>query len=32
MVQTHLNVGVHFINLHVNIIFEKIIFIILRSL
>lgn len=23
MVQTHLNVGVHFINLHVNIIFEK---------
>ena len=26
MVQTHLNVGVHFINLHVNIVFEKIIF------
>ena len=32
MVQTHLNVGVHFINLNVNIIFEKIFFIILRSL
>lgn len=23
MVQTHLNVGVHFVNLHVNIIFRK---------
>ena len=32
MVQTHFNVGVHFVNLHVNIVFEKIIFIILRSL
>lgn len=32
MVQTHLNVGIHFVNLHVNIIFKKIIFIILRSL
>ena len=26
MVQTHFNVGVHFVNLHVNIVFEKIIF------
>ena len=26
MVQTHLNVGVRFVNLRVNIIFEKIIF------
>ena len=23
MVQTHLNVGIHFVNLHVNIIFKK---------
>lgn len=26
MVQTHFNVGVHFVNLHANIVFEKIIF------
>lgn len=26
MVQTHFNVGVHFVNLYVNIVFEKIIF------
>lgn len=26
MVQTHLNVGVHFVNLNLNIVFEKIIF------
>lgn len=26
MVQTHFNVGVHFVNLYANIIFEKIIF------
>lgn len=26
MVQTHFNVGVHFVNLHVNIVLEKIIF------
>lgn len=23
MVQTHFNVGVHFVNLHMNIVFEK---------
>lgn len=26
MVQTHFNVGVHFVNLYVNIVFEKILF------
>ena len=26
MVQTHLNVGVHFVSLYVNIIFQKLIF------